>query len=419
MTATLTLIWLRLSLLRGNNLLREKNVVSIAQLKSDYKTTINGGGYKLIDKPMMIKGYITGNDISGNLYQQVALQDETGAILVDINAGGLHGYLPVGQEILIDLNGLYIGGYGKQAQIGGIYTNLKTGATSVGKMDRPTWQKHFKLLDEADASNVEAEEFDLTKATDATYLEENAGKLMTIRKVKFNSANGKNVWAANDETTNQTLKNAITGQWISSNTVVVRTSGYARFANAILPDGAYDITGIFTRYNNVWQIIIRNTDDLSPSVLSIFKEAFDESQGDFTTENIKLAEGVSYAWKWASAAYGMKASGYVNGANVELQSRLKSPAINLSSVKSATLKFDQAINFSSDMTKECKVQVSTNGKTWTDLDVKGYPTKNGWDFVTSTADLTKYCGKTIYIGFLYSSSTSAAPTWEVKNFMVD
>ena len=368
---------------------------------------------------MMIKGYITGNDISGNLYQQVALQDATGAILVDINGGGLYGYLPVGQEILIDLNGLYIGGYGKQAQIGGIYTNLKKGTTSVGKMDRTIWQKHFKLLDEADASNVKAEEFDLSKAADATYLEENAGKLMTIRKVKFNSANGKNVWAANDETTNQSLKDAVTGQWLSSNTVVVRTSGYARFANAILPDGAYDITGIFTRYNNVWQIIIRNTDDLSPSVLSIFKEAFDESQGEFTTENIKLAEGVSYAWKWASAAYGMKASGYVNGANVELQSRLKSPAINLSSVKSATLKFDQAINFSSDMTKECKVQVSTDGKTWTDLKVAGYPTKNGWDFVTSTADLTKYCGKTIYIGFLYSSSTSAAPTWEVKNFVID
>ena len=71
----------------GNNLLREKNVVSIAQLKSDYKTTINGGGYKLIDKPMMIKGYITGNDISGNLYQQVALQDETFSILLVINAG--------------------------------------------------------------------------------------------------------------------------------------------------------------------------------------------------------------------------------------------------------------------------------------------------------------------------------------------
>lgn len=403
----------------GNNLLREKNVVSIAQLKSDYKTTINGGGYKLIDKPMMIKGYITGNDISGNLYQEVALQDETGAILVDINAGGLHGYLPVGQEILIDLNGLYIGSYGKQAKIGGIYTNLKTGATSVGKMDRPTWQKHFKLLDEADASNVEAEVFDLTKLGDVAYMEANAGKLMTVKKMKFASANGTNVWAPNDTNTSLDLIDATTGKKINSSQLVVRTSGYARFANAILPEGVFDITGIFTRFNNVWQIVLRSTDDLSPSVLSIFKEAFDESQGDFTTENIKLAEGVSYTWKWASAAYGMKASGYVNGDYVELQSRLKSPAINLSSVKSATLKFDQAINFSTDMTKECKVQVSTDGKTWTDLDVKDYPTKNGWDFVTSTADLTKYCGKTIYIGFLYSSSKSAAPTWEVKNFVIN
>lgn len=251
----------------GNNLLKEKNVVTIAQLKSDYKTTITGGGYKLIDKPMMIKGYITGNDISGNLYQQVALQDATGAILVDINGGGLYGYLPVGQEILIDLNGLYIGSKGKQAQIGGIYTNLKTGATYVGKMDRPTWQKHFKLLDEPDASNVKAEVFDLSKATNATYLDENAGKLMTIKGVKFTSANGKTVWAANDETSKQYLKDAESGQWLSSNTIMVYTSGYARFANAILPEGAFDITGIFTRYNNTWQIIIRNTDDLSPVTL--------------------------------------------------------------------------------------------------------------------------------------------------------
>ena len=251
----------------GNNLLREKNVVTIAQLKSEYKTAITGGGYKLIDKPMMIKGYITGNDISGNLYQQVALQDATGAILVDINGGGLYGYLPVGQEILIDLNGLYIGSKGKQAQIGGIYTNLKTGATYVGKMDRPTWQKHFKLLDEPDASNVKAEVFDLSKATDATYLDENAGKLMTIKGVKFTSANGKTVWAANDETSKQYLKDAESGQWLSSNTIMVYTSGYARFANAILPEGAFDITGIFTRYNNTWQIIIRNTDDLSPVTL--------------------------------------------------------------------------------------------------------------------------------------------------------
>ena len=251
----------------GNNKLKEQNVITIAQLKSDYNTPINGGSFTLIDKDLMLKGVVTGNDISGNLYNEVALQDETGALLVCINASGLHGYLPVGQEILINLKGLYIGGYGKQAEIGGIYTNLKTGATSIGKMDRTTWNEHFKIIGEADKTKAVPEEFDKTKLGDADYLEANAGKLMTIKAVKFTNANGKTVWAPNDETTNQTLADGITGKNIDSRQLVVRTSGYARFANAILPDGVYDITGIFTRYNNVWQILVRDTNDLTATVL--------------------------------------------------------------------------------------------------------------------------------------------------------
>ncbi len=253
----------------GNNKLKEKNVITIAQLKSDYASPISNGSFKLIDKDIMLKGVVTGNDISGNLYNEVSLEDETGALLVCVNASGLYGYLPVGAEILIDLNGLYVGGYGKQAEIGGVYTNLKTGATSVGKMDRATWNEHFKILNpgESDASTVVPTEFDKSKLGDASYLEANAGRLMTIKNVKFSSANGKTVWAANDETTNQTLIDGATGKMINSGQLVVRTSGYARFANEALPDGNYDITGIFTRYNNVWQILVRSTDDLATVVL--------------------------------------------------------------------------------------------------------------------------------------------------------
>ncbi len=249
----------------GNNQLKEQNVITIAQLKSQYSSPITAGSFKLIDKDLMVKGVVTGNDISGNLYNEVSLEDETGAILVCINASGLYGYLSVGTEILIDLNGLYVGGYGKQAEIGGVYTNLKTGANSVGKMDRATWEKHFKILNpgEADASSVVPTEFDITKLGNTQYLEQNAGRLMTIKNVKFASADGKTVWAANDATTNQSLINASTGKMINSSQLVVRTSGYARFANAVLPEGAYNITGIFTRYNNVWQILVRNTDDIA------------------------------------------------------------------------------------------------------------------------------------------------------------
>lgn len=405
----------------GNNSLREKNVISIADLKTQFATIINSdNGYKQIEKDMMIKAVVTGNDVSGNIYNQVSVQDASGAIIIAINGSGLSGYLPVGQEILVNLKGLYIGSYKKLPQIGGVNTKLSDGSLGMGKIERAIWNEHFKILNpgEADASTVVPEEFDLTKLTDAAYMDANVGKLMTLKKVKFASANGKNVWAPDDTNTSLELIDAETGKRISSSNLVVRNSGYSKFANEVVPQGVFDITGIFTRYNNTWQIVLRSTDDLKSVVLAYLSEPFDASQGNFTIDNIKLADGVEFVWKWASAAYGMKASGYVNGSKQELQSRLKSPAIDLKSAKSAKLMFDQAINFASDMKQECKVQISTDGKTWTDLDVQGYPTENSWTFVSSTADLTKYCGKTIYIGFLYSSSPTGAPTWEVKNFAV-
>ena len=405
----------------GNNSLREKNVISIADLKTQFATIINSdNGYKQIEKDMMIKAVVTGNDVSGNIYNQVSVQDASGAIIIAINGSGLSGYLPVGQEILVNLKGLYIGSYKKLPQIGGVNTKLSDGSLGMGKIERAIWNEHFKILNpgEADASTVVPEEFDLTKLTDAAYMDANVGKLMTLKKVKFASANGTNVWAPDDTNTSLELIDAETGKKISSSNLVVRNSGYSKFANEVVPKGVFDITGIFTRYNNTWQIVLRSTDDLKSVVLAYLSEPFDASQGNFTIDNIKLADGVEFVWKWASAAYGMKASGYVNGSKQELQSRLKSPAIDLKSAKSAKLMFDQAINFASDMKQECKVQISTDGKTWTDLDVQGYPAGNSWDFVSSTADLTKYCGKTIYIGFLYSSTPTGAPTWEVKNFAV-
>lgn len=405
----------------GNNSLREKNVISIADLKTQFATIINSdNGYKQIEKDMMIKAVVTGNDVSGNIYNQVSVQDASGAIIIAINGSGLSGYLPVGQEILVNLKGLYIGSYKKLPQIGGVNTKLSDGSLGMGKIERAIWNEHFKILNpgEADASMVVPEEFDLTKLTDAAYMDANVGKLMTLKKVKFASANGTNVWAPDDTNTSLELIDAETGKRISSSDLVVRNSGYSKFANEVVPQGVFDITGIFTRFGDTWQIVLRNTDDLKSVVLAYISEPFDASQGNFTIDNIKLADGVEFVWKWASAAYGMKASGYVNGSKQELQSRLKSPAIDLKSAKSAKLMFDQAINFASDMKQECKVQISTDGKTWTDLDVQGYPTENSWTFVSSTADLTKYCGKTIYIGFLYSSSPTSAPTWEVKNFAV-
>lgn len=261
----------------GNNSLREKNVISIADLKTQFATIINSdNGYKQIEKDMMIKAVVTGNDVSGNIYNQVSVQDASGAIIIAINGSGLSGYLPVGQEILVNLKGLYIGSYKKLPQIGGVNTKLSDGSLGMGKIERAIWNEHFKILNpgEADASTVVPEEFDRTKlnnltkeekAAFAAYMEANVGKLMTLKKVKFASANGTNVWAPGDTNTSLELIDAETGKRINKNNLVVRNSGYSKFANEVIPQGVFDITGIFTRFGDTWQIVLRSTDDLKAS----------------------------------------------------------------------------------------------------------------------------------------------------------
>lgn len=253
----------------GNQEIAETNVITIGSLKEQYESVINAStnSYEQITEDVQIKGRVVGNDIGGNIYNEVSIDDGTGAILICISQGGLFSYLPVGQEIVVDLKGLYIGGYGKQAEIGMPYTNAK-GNSYVSRMSRVLWNKHFKLTGVADASKVVAEEFDLSKRTKEEYFTANNGKLMTIKNVEFTNADGKTTFAPSDEkdaanSVNRGLSQ--NGKPIATSSIVVRTSSYADFAAKQLPTGKLNITGVFTRYRTTWQILIRDERDIQPA----------------------------------------------------------------------------------------------------------------------------------------------------------
>lgn len=253
----------------GNQKIAETNVITIGSLKEKYESVINAStnSYEQITEDVQIKGRVVGNDIGGNIYNEVSIDDGTGAILICISQGGLFSYLPVGQEIVVDLKGLYIGGYGKQAEIGMPYTNAK-GNSYVSRMSRVLWNKHFKLTGVADASKVVAEEFDVSKRTKEEYFTANNGKLMTIKNVEFTNADGKTTFAPSEEkdaanSVNRGLSQ--NGKPIATSSIVVRTSSYADFAAKQLPTGKLNITGVFTRYRTTWQILIRDERDIQPA----------------------------------------------------------------------------------------------------------------------------------------------------------
>ena len=205
---------------------------------------------KEITDDWQLQVVVNGNDEGGNLYKQISVQDPTGAIIVGINGSNLYPYMPVGQQLLINLKGLHIGGYRKQAQIGALYNG------SIGRMDTDVWEQHVRLLKEGE---IEAK-------VDTVDFDENADKyILSGRIVKLSgvtiSGEGTQVLAPEDGSV--TLSSNCANRLINGkSSLELRTSSYSKFANRAIPKGKADVYGVCTRYNNTWQILMRTESDL-------------------------------------------------------------------------------------------------------------------------------------------------------------
>jgi hypothetical protein len=263
----------------GNNTIKETNVLTIAQLKNTFKTQLatdyrDGVSYATVTKDMQIKGYVTANDITGNIYNEVWIQDETGAISLSISQGGICGYLPVGAEILIDLKGLSVGNYRKQPVIGTPYTTVLTSGNNAGKevtyvsrMNRMEWMSHFKIT--GGKKIIDPEVFAEGSAKTTWNLDTDAGKLGTLKNVSFkngsyyDSSKGQSVTVKyNDKAVYAHDFNTSWYFWEQPSTVMLYNSPFCDFAARTLPQGKVNLTGILKRYDNNWEIIIRSLDDV-------------------------------------------------------------------------------------------------------------------------------------------------------------
>lgn len=156
-----------------------------------------------------------------------------------------------------------------------------------------------------------------------------------------------------------------------------------------------------------------------------------DGQGKLTIQNVLLTEPLSYVWYY-SAAYGMCASAYKDGASYDSNSWLVTPQIDLTRAKTPQFSFDQAFNKAPNFTEECAVFVSTNYNgdvttcDWTQLEwntnedgTLNVPGGTSWVFQTSGFfDMSKYVGEKINIAFRYTTSNGVSGTWEIKNLLL-
>lgn len=272
----------------GNNSIQETNVVSIAELKNTYgqkqKDEINDT-VRIADGTQ-IKGIVTGNDIEGNIYSQISIQDDSDkpGIIISVAQGGLSGQLPIGQEVLINVGGLYYGTYRSQPQLGVAYHDSSKDQNYPSRISRADWQNRFKVIGKPDASKIKVQvfstnpdaskgELNVADLLDADVAYKYAGCLVTLKGVEFAMGDGKTTLAPEDE--GKTLGYGVTryfkGYDKTNKQIGIRTSCYAEFAANLVPQGVVDVTGVLScykssaKYNHTVQLALRRFSDIKAS----------------------------------------------------------------------------------------------------------------------------------------------------------
>lgn len=382
----------------------------------------------IIAQSQILKATITSSDEAGNIYKNIYIQDETGAIGVRVDQSNICTKYPVGQTIYIDLEGLCVSVYGGEQQIA-IYdesNNYKTAPIPweifQEKAIRDGWGAPEKVkpivLDDISTINTNPDNYKF--------------KLVQFTGVTFQNG-GKGIFAPEDAYGEENITDS------HGNSIIVRTSNYASFASNKLPEGKGNITGILGRFNGTWQLTLRTANDVSdftgsneeeggneggetPSgeTKTLFEETFATGKGEFTIKDEVLPEGSDYVWKhetFKDDNY-MKASAFIGGPKAS-ESWLISPAIDLSSTTNATLTFEHTHKFAGTPSNELTLWVTEiSAENWKQLTIDKYGTNNDYTFVTPTIDLSAYAGKSIKFAFKYVSNTTAAGTWEVRNIKV-
>lgn len=368
-------------------------VMTIAEVKDLY---VPGQEVK-ITQDISVYGVVTADETTGNLYKESYIQDETGALYLRFTSStGLY----IGDSIRVNLNGAKILKYQQMLQVDSLHAD-----NSILKIKTQQYRTPEIVTFNDLNSNKEFYQ----------------GKLVQIDSVYFKQG-GKGYKFA-DGTNKVDLSWGL--QNLNGDTLDVRTSGYANFANDTLPNGIGSFIGVVAQYNTGLQLLIRNPNELTLNgSIPIFKNFNDASitSGGWST---KIVTG-PYNWVVSTLGGGSyaKMSNYLSPNNTASEAWLISPKINFSTSTVPSLEF---INAYSYLGSPLQLMISIN------YDGTSAPSTATWSDISSSAtwstgffawaysgviDLTAYKQSSVYIAFKYTGSNTDGSTWEIDDIKI-
>lgn len=393
--------------------IEQSNKINIAQVKA-----------KLTHEAYRFKGdsnlyvVVTADEVSGNFYKDIYVQDLTGALHVKLlNSGGLF----IGDSIRINLYECLLNNYNNLIQLDSVDSEKSIVKLAAGILPKA---KSLSLLQVATGGgSIHPYQSALVNITGVEFTESDRDK-------PYGDATGKS-------SVNRTLKSC------DGSTLTVRTGGYAVFASQLTGKGNGTVTGILGQYGSSMQLYLRRAGDavLSNSLCGSIPNG---SNSNYLEKNFNDNSLTSSGWsvqtvsntvvKWACSSFSgtpsygsyAKISGYVNGTNNVSEIWLISPPIDLRNSVEALLTFETAAGKFAGSPLEILVSENYTGALpstaqWTNIsNLCAVSTTTSSYVWTKSGDvsLKAYHSGQVSIGFKYKSSATAACTYELDNIAV-
>lgn len=231
---------------------------SILELKTKYwndaTNYIDTIGTRDDGSHYVISGRVVSSDEAGNVFKSLVIQDGTAALSLSINSYNLYLKYRRGQEIVLDVTGMYIGKYNGLIQLGQPEWYENGGAWEASFMSPEYFMAHAQLNGFPDTSKLDTLVVNSFSElpTDPAGLIKWQSQLVRFNNVSFANG-GKATFSEHKSNVNQSLVDA------EGSSINVRTSGYSNFWNKTLPEGHGDVVAILSYYGTSgWQLILND-----------------------------------------------------------------------------------------------------------------------------------------------------------------
>ena len=262
-------IFLVLAVLFANCEKEETDIPPIATINPDSIVTLGeirgmivpGETYTFRNTGTQLFATVTMDQRNGNIYRQAYIQDPSGAVNLRM---ALSADLTVGDSIRLSLDGASISYFNNMLQLDSVDGTRQIVKQASEKYIEP----EVVTINDIKAGGHQA-------------------KLVKLENVQFLESELGETWAdgINLINVNRTLQDC------ENNTIIVRTSGYADFANALLPEGNGSFIGIVGQFGDVWQLYVRD-----PNELTMTNERCEIDTGESGSGTFEDPYNVSYAY---------------------------------------------------------------------------------------------------------------------------